>query len=106
MTVSVNMYEVAKQHIFSFDNCDGSHDTCTQSLFVCFRELRVSIRQGCTGYILMYTLSANFLTHHNASEYSVHQTNDLITRTLRQSTEIFISHAHLFVYRLGHARSF
>ena len=35
MTVSVNMYEVAKQHIFSFDNCDGSHDTCTQSLFVC-----------------------------------------------------------------------
>ena len=39
MTVSVNMYEVAKQHIFSFDNCDGSNDTCRQSLFVCFREL-------------------------------------------------------------------
>ena len=35
---------------WSFDNCDGSHCTCTQSQFVWFRELRISIRQSCTGY--------------------------------------------------------
>ena len=106
MTVSVNMYEVVKQHIVLTTVMAVTTPADNLCLFVCFRELRISIRQGCTGYILMYTLSTNFLTHHNASEYSVHQTNDLITRTLRPSMVIFISHAHLFVYRLGHARSF
>ena len=90
MTVSVNMYEVVKQHIVLTTVMAVTTPAHNR---VCFRELRISIRQG---YIPMYTLSANFLTHHNASEYSVHQTNDLITRTLRPSTVIFISHAHLF----------